>query len=71
MYKDDLQLVGLFCIVDNFCKSLIPIWRKRLIEDGSCQRIRTDCLSISQIITILLIFNSSGMKCFKHFYERI
>jgi hypothetical protein len=64
-----LQLISTFYIVDNFCKSFVPEYNKTLLETSKKKRIRTDCLSESEIITILLWFNSSGMNCFKHFYE--
>lgn len=63
---NDLQLMSIFCIVDNFCKGFLQEFEKRLIVSGG--RRRTDCLSVSEIIMILLWFNMSGMNCFKHFY---
>jgi hypothetical protein len=65
----DLQLTSLFYFVDNFCKRFLPSWQRFLINNGNKNRVRTDCLSISEIIVILLWFNMSGMKCFKHFYQ--
>ncbi len=65
----DLQLTSTFCIVDSFCKSFLPEWQKMLVSDGKYRRKRTDCLSISEIITILLWFNDSGLNCFKKFYN--
>ncbi len=65
----EMQLTSIFCIIDNFCNQILPEFRKNLI--GSVKRktrIRTDCLSESEIMTILIWFNLSGMKCFKHFY---
>lgn len=65
-FMNDLQLTSIFCIVDDFCKGCLLEFEKRLIGDGG--RKRTDCLSISEIMMILLWFNMSGMNCFKHFY---
>lgn len=63
-----MQLTPIFCLVDDFCKNILPEFRKRLIGDGKKLRVRKDCLSESEIITILIWFNLSGFKCFKHFY---
>jgi hypothetical protein len=63
-----MQLTPIFCLVDDFCKNILPEFNKRLIGDGQKLRTRKDCLSESEIITILIWFNPSGFKCFKHFY---
>lgn len=63
-----IQLTSIFCFVDDFCKKILPELKKSLIGDGRKTRVRTDCLSESEIITILLWFNLSGFNCFKHFY---
>ena len=54
--------------MDDFCKNILPEFRKKLIGDGKKLRVRSDCLLESEIITILIWFNLSGFKCFKHFY---
>jgi len=64
---NDLQLTSIFYTVGDFCKGFLREFEHRLIGDGG--RRRTDCLSISEIMTILLWFNMSGMNCFKHFYQ--
>lgn len=63
-----MQLTSIFYFIDDFCKRILPELRKSLISDGKKFRIRTDCLSESEIITILIWFNLSGFNCFKHFY---
>jgi hypothetical protein len=63
-----MQLTSIFCFVDDFCKKILPEFRKNLIGNGRKLRVRNDRLSESEIITILIWFNLSGFKCFKHFY---
>ena len=63
-----MQLTSIFCFVDDFCKTILPEFRKNLIGDGRTFLVRNDCLSESEIITILIWFNLSGFNCFKHFY---
>lgn len=66
----EMQLTSIFCIIDDFCNKFSKENRKRLIGGGrkKCTRLRTDCLSEAEIMTILIWFNLSGFKCFKHFY---
>ena len=63
-----MQLTLIFCFVDDFCNKILPEFRKKLIDDGKKFRVRTDCLSEAEIITILIWFNLSGFNCFKQFY---
>lgn len=65
----DSQLISIFCTVDSFCKFFLPKWEKIMLNDGKKHRKRTDCLEISEIVTILIWFNGSGFDCFKHFYQ--
>jgi len=65
----EMQVTSIFCIIDNFCNQFFPEYRKKLITNKKNTRIRTDCLSESEIMTILIYFNLSGHKCFKHFYN--
>ncbi len=61
-------LEELFCLVDDFCLGFEPNWRKQLIESGKCRRRRNRQLSLSEIMTILISFHTSGYKNFKTFY---
>ncbi len=65
----EIQVTLIFCVIDDFCKIFLPEYRKTLIANNKSIRIRTDCISESEIATILIWFNFSGHKCFKHFYN--
>lgn len=62
------SLTELFCNVDDFCQSFIPIWRKQLLSAGEIQRQRNRSLSISEIMTILIHFHQSHYRDFKAYY---
>ena len=62
-------IVELFCHIDDFCKTFISDWESKLIEGGEKKRRRQRQLSISEIMTILVAFHSSGFRTFKHFYS--
>jgi len=62
------SLTELFCNVDDFCRSFIPIWRKQLLSAGDIHRQRNRSLSISEIMTILIHFHQSHYRDFKAYY---
>lgn len=63
-----MNLEELFCLVDVFCKVFMPEWEKLLLTHGKRKRKRAGMLSISEMITIYLLFQSSNYRNFKHFY---
>ncbi len=64
----ELQLVSIFCLIDDFCKQFFYEFQSKLIGTRKYRKPRNDCLSEAEIMTILIWFNLSGYKCFKHFY---
>lgn len=75
MIINDIELVKLYCQIDEFCKKFIPSWERQLIEDGNKKngksrkrRSYKNALSYGEIMTILILYNSSSYKCFKYFY---
>lgn len=63
-----LNLVDLFCHVDDFCKIFMPQWQKYLIESGERQRLRQGRMRTSEIMTLIIAFHLSHQRNFKHFY---
>lgn len=62
------NLIGLFCIVDDFCNIFEPEWNKRLIETNIKKRIKPSSLTTSEIMTIVILFHQSCYRNFKTFY---
>lgn len=62
------SLTELFCDVDDFCQSFVPIWQKQMLSAGEIQRQRARSLSMSEIITILIHFHQSHYRNFKAYY---
>lgn len=64
--------IQLFCLIDDFCKTFEPQWKKKLIENVDKQKLkkvtRSCGLSLSEIMTILVHFHQSGYRTFKHYY---
>jgi IS5 family transposase len=59
-----------FYHVDNFSKAFMTWWYKMVLayQDGKKRRRREASLILSEVLTILIAFPSSGYHCFKHFY---
>jgi Transposase DDE domain len=60
----------LFCDTDDFCQHYLPDWRRTQLQIGDRKRIRRKCLCESEIMTIVVYFQMSGYRTFKHFYLR-
>lgn len=58
----------LFCFVDDFCDVFVPWWLKQLVGVGLIKRNRECRIHLSEIVTIVIGFHQSGMKCFKAYY---
>ena len=63
-----MTLIELFCNIDDFCQEFIPAWNKELIESNEKKRNRDSRMSISEIMTIVILFHQSGFRNFKNFY---
>lgn len=65
------QLTGIFCQVDDFCKELNQYSAGKLLPSPSGvagKRGPACCLDDSEIMTILIFFQSSSFRNFKIFY---
>jgi len=67
---DMVNLEALFTDVDDFCIQFLPEWEKSLVESGQKQRRKTGSLSISEVMTILVLFHTLRYRDFKTFYTQ-
>ena len=58
----------LFGVTDNFCQGFEAWYQEQLITDGRLKRCRSGRLKLSEVLTILLAYYSSGKTCLKYFY---
>jgi len=63
-----VDILQLFCEIDYFCKVFEKLWQKRRISDGTRRRNRQPRLSLSEVMTILVMYHRSGYKNLKSFY---
>lgn len=59
------KITEIFCIVDEFCKEYDKIVDKALLGNPSK---RPPKMNKSEILTIMILFQLSGFRTFKHFY---
>lgn len=64
-------LTELYCNVDDFWKSFKQEWDKHLIDSGKPKRGPEPGLTISEMMTIVILFHQSDYRTFKHFYFNI
>ena len=64
-----MNLLELFCTVDDFCNWFLPEMNKKLMTTKN-QRKRCGRMSTSEIMTILIHFHQSGYRNFKWYYTK-
>ena len=63
-----MDMVTVFCDIDDFCRSLLTAKFPALPSDSAPRRARANSLSLSEVMTILVWFHASHYRTFKHFY---
>jgi hypothetical protein len=63
-----MDLLELFCDVDDFWQAFSPQWHKRLLKAGLPQRTRSPQLCESEIMTLVIHFHHSCYRNFKSYY---
>lgn len=62
------SLTELFCQVDDFCRLFEPAWEQRLLSTGTKKRRRRSQLSLSELMTLTILFHQLRFGQFKSFY---
>lgn len=63
-----MDILALFCDIDDFCQFFEPCWKQQLVAAQERQRNRASTLCLSEVMTIITLFHSSGYRNFKTFY---
>jgi hypothetical protein len=61
-----MDILALFCDIDDFCLFFEPLWNERLLETR--QRNRPSTLCLSEVMTIITLFHASRYRDFKSYY---
>jgi len=65
-----VDIVALFCDLDDFYQAFLPTWRKQLLPSPGRHRRRACRLSASEVMTLVVAFQDSDYRTFKHFYRK-
>jgi hypothetical protein len=63
-----MDILPVFCDIDDFCHFFEPLWNQRLLSSGERQRDRATRLCLSEVMTIIVMFHSSAYRNFKAYY---
>jgi Transposase DDE domain len=63
-----MDMLRLFYDCDEFCRKVLPPLQTHRIEVGQAHRRREPTLSVSEVMTILILFQTSGFRNLKTFY---
>ena len=63
-----MDILPLFCDIDDFCQFFEPLWNQRLLSAGSRRRDRAGLLCLSEVMTIIVMFHASAYRNFKAYY---
>ena len=65
-----MDLVELFCDIDDFCIHFEPLWNQQLIDKGEKKLNRKSTMALSEVMTIIIEFHRASYRNFKHFYKK-
>ncbi len=63
-----MDILTLFFEIDEFCRLFEPAWKQHLLSNPVNPRNRARRLSMSEVMTILVLFHSSGYRTSIQFY---
>ena len=70
-----MKVTELYCDVDDFCPVFLPAWRSTLLAElprkrQPRKRQRAFTMSPSEVMSLLILFQSSSYRNFKHYYTQ-
>jgi hypothetical protein len=63
-----MDIIRLFCEIDDFCLVFEPVFKRKMLVDKPRLRNRPSMLSLSEVMTIIVLFHVAGYRHFKQFY---
>ncbi len=57
-----MDMVALYCDLDDFYQAFAPAWQPRLLPAPGRHRQRPSCLSVSEIMTLVIAFHDSDYR---------
>jgi hypothetical protein len=65
-----MDIVALYCDLDDFYQAFAPTWHRHLLPAPGRHRQRTRHLSMSEMMRLVIAFQDSDYRTFKHFYRK-
>ncbi len=65
-----MDILPVFCDIDDFCLLFEPRWHQQQLTAGQRLRRRPATLSLSEVMTIIVLFHASGYRDFKSYYTQ-
>jgi hypothetical protein len=65
-----MEIVTLFCDLEDFCLQFEPVWQHRLVAEGRAQSLWASRLCLSEVMTSMVSFHQSGYRTFKDYFLR-
>lgn len=62
------EILPLFCHIDDFCQEFEPELNRKLLTEGKRKRNRRSGMTLSEVMTVVVLFQTSGYRTFKDFY---
>lgn len=63
-----MNITELYCDVDDFCQIFLPAWQNTRLPGSPRKRQRAFTMSPAEVMTLLILFQSSSYRNFKHYY---
>jgi hypothetical protein len=63
-----VPLLEIYCFIDDFCKNFELVEKQNCLPNPHRKRYRPCSLSLSEIMTIMVLFHLSHYRTFKNFY---
>ena len=65
-----MEIVALFCDIDDFCLQFEPVWHQHLVREGKTVPGWVSRFCLSEVMTIVVSFHHSGYRTFKDYFLR-
>lgn len=66
-----MDRLTIFCEIDDFCRQFESKFNRQMLANGQRRRIKPSRLSRAEVMTILVLFHTSGFRDLKRFYTKV
>lgn len=63
-----MNITEIYCNVDDFCQVCLPAWQNVQLPKKTPKRQRSFTMSPAEVMTLLIWFQGSSYRNFKHYY---